>query len=144
MKKYILTLCTLFLLGCEANSSEKNTEDQQIFSWIGETASLDLESQTIQIKDQVFNLEIADEHKERRDGLMFRESLAEDAGMLFVFDETKIYPFWMKNTLIPLYMIWISEDLEILEVQHAIPCEQEVCPQYVPSEMARYVLEIAG
>lgn len=137
MKKYfILFLCTLFFWGCE----EKPTN----IDWVGKTVAIDLEAQTVQIEDQVFSVEIADEHKERRDGLMFRESLAKNAGMLFVFDQTAIYPFWMKNTLIPLYMIWISEDFKIVDMQRAVPCETETCPQYVPSGMAKYVLEISA
>lgn len=142
MKKLILVLCTLFIFGCE-EEPQKTPENQQI-EWIGKPVSIDLNQQTVQIEDRVFSVEIADEHKERRQGLMFRESLAKDAGMLFVFEKTAIYPFWMKNTLIPLYMIWISEDLTVVDMQRAVPCKTETCPQYVPSGMAKYVLEILG
>ena len=147
MKKLILFVCTLFLIGCEdqsVNSPSISAENQHILGLIGEDVVVNVEQSQVSLGGKTYEVEIADEHKERRQGLMFRESLAEDAGMLFVFDETKIYPFWMKNTLIPLYMIWISEDLEVVEVQRAVPCKQETCPQYVPKKMAKYVLEIAG
>ena len=147
MKKLILFVCTLFLLGCEdksVNSEPISTGNQQILGLVGTSVQLDLERGQVSLGEKVYEVEIADDHKERRQGLMFRESLADDAGMLFVFDETKIYPFWMKNTLIPLHIIWISEDLQVVDVQYAVPCKQEDCPQYVPKEMAKYVLEIAG
>lgn len=76
-------------------------------------------------------------------GLMFRESLPEDAGMLFVFpDETK-RSFWMKNTLIPLDMIFISRDKEIITIRkNAEPCMTTLCPQYVSTADVVYVLEV--
>ena len=75
-------------------------------------------------------------------GLMFRESLDEKAGMLFVFPNDTVHGFWMKNTLVPLDMIWIDKNLTIIDIQTAEPCKTETCPSYIPSGDARYVLEI--
>ena len=61
-------------------------------------------------EDDCFNVEIVDTPPERERGLMFRETLNEDAGMLFIFESEGNYPFWMKNTLIPLDMIWIDSN----------------------------------
>lgn len=94
-----------------------------------------------------FNAEIADEPTEREKGLMFRENLDEDSGMFFIFDETKILNFWMKNTLIQLDIIFIDEDFKIINiVGNAEPCvgKDIVCPGYVSELPAKYVLEIAG
>lgn len=54
-------------------------------------------------------------------GLMFRESLAPDAGMLFVFPEKDLRTFWMKNTYVDLDMVFLDEDLKVLRVFHRVP-----------------------
>lgn len=65
------------------------------------------------------SLMVADEPSERRSGLMHRESLANDTGMVFVFPEAQQVSFWMKNTLIPLDMIFVAENGTVLNVRHA-------------------------
>jgi uncharacterized membrane protein (UPF0127 family) len=62
--------------------------------------------------------------------------------MLFEFDEQKKHTFWMKNTLIPLDMIRIDSNLNIIDIQTAMPCTSSVCETYVPQGDATYVLEI--
>ena len=69
-----------------------------------------------------FTVEIADDFDERAQGLMFRESMARGAGMLFLYDDAHAATFWMKNTLIPLDMIFIRPDGTIQHVhENAIP-----------------------
>ena len=75
-------------------------------------------------------------------GLMHREQLPENQGMLFIFETQQQHAFWMKNTLIPLDMIWLNEDLEVVYIQTAIPCEEEPCTIYAPDTDALYTLEI--
>ena len=94
-------------------------------------------------KEIKINVEIADDDSERAKGLMFRESLEDNSGMLFVFEDEDYYGFWMKNTLIPLDMIFISEDLRIIDIRYAVPCEDE-CTNYIPKEKAKYILEVNG
>jgi hypothetical protein len=90
-------------------------------------------------------VEIANDPTTRGQGLMYRESIAPDRGMLFLFPETGVYPFWMKNTLIPLDMIWIDEQKRIVHVEPNVPpCAADPCPSYPPTGPARYVLELAG
>ena len=81
----------------------------------------------------------------RAQGLMFRSSLGRNRGMLFLFPETAVYPFWMKNTLIALDIIWIDERVTIVHIARDVPpCKADPCPSYPPKAAARYVLELAG
>ena len=79
-------------------------------------------------------------------GLMFREKMDADKGMLFIFEKEGEYPFWMKNTLIPLDIIWINEDKEVVFIsENAQPCNEEYsCSSINPGNNAKYVLEING
>ncbi|HVE70888.1 MAG TPA: DUF192 domain-containing protein [Thermoanaerobaculia bacterium] len=90
-------------------------------------------------------LEIANDGELRAQGLMYRDHLPPDRGMLFLFPEDGDYPFWMKNTRIPLDMIWIDASHRIAAVKFEVPpCKADPCPSYPPNARARYVLEVAG
>jgi uncharacterized membrane protein (UPF0127 family) len=90
----------------------------------------------------VVRVELARTPVERARGLMERRELASDAGMLFLFDETSDHAFWMKNTLIPLDMIFAAEDGRIVGVvARAIPGDLTARGVGAPS---RYVLEVNG
>ena len=92
---------------------------------------------------QCFNIEIAQTNVERQTGLMFREGLCNNCGMLFMFEQPNIYRFWMKNTLIHLDMIWIDENKTIVYIkEYAQPCATENCESFTPDKEAKYVLEI--
>lgn len=92
--------------------------------------------------EKCFNVEIAESDEERQKGLMFREELSEDSGMLFIFDSEGKYGFWMKNTPIHLDIIWINSDLEVVYIAEAVPCSEDPCEIYEPGEDALYVLEV--
>jgi uncharacterized membrane protein (UPF0127 family) len=93
----------------------------------------------------VVHVEIAADDASRQQGLMYRDRVREGTGMLFMFPQTGNYPFWMKNTLIPLDMIWIDEQKRIVHVtQDVPPCQADPCPSYPPGADARYVLELAA
>ena len=95
-------------------------------------------------KEIKINVEIADSFEERTKGLMFREFLNENSGMLFVFDDEDYRSFWMKNTLITLDIIFISENFEIVDIKYAVPCKEDPCVSYKSSKPAKYVLEVNG
>jgi uncharacterized membrane protein (UPF0127 family) len=90
-------------------------------------------------------VEVAADDPTRQQGLMFRDNLPGDRGMIFLFRRAGEYPFWMKNTLIPLDMIWLDDQKRIVHVAHDVPpCKADPCPNYPPSAVASYVLELAG
>ncbi|MFA6378763.1 MAG: DUF192 domain-containing protein [Candidatus Omnitrophota bacterium] len=87
-------------------------------------------------------VEIAQTNEELQRGLQYRETMPRDEGMLFIFPQDVEAGFWMKNTLLPLDMIWLSEAKSVVYIQkNAPPCLQEECPVYGPKESVRYVLE---
>ena len=87
--------------------------------------------------------ELAVSDRERQRGLMFRESLDKDQGMLFVFEEEAFYSFWMKNTWIPLDILWLDRGKRIVHIETDVPpCREEPCPSYGTRLPALYVLEL--
>jgi len=89
--------------------------------------------------------ELAATDEERQRGLMFREKLLPDQGMLFVFEEEGLYSFWMKNTLISLDMLWINKDRMIVHIARNVPpCKEDPCPSYSPERPGLYVLELGA
>jgi uncharacterized protein len=101
--------------------------------------------QKVCFKENCYDVELAQTDEQRQTGLMGRENLDKDKGMLFVYGEDGVYTFWMKNTLIPLDMIWIDGNGTVVRIiKNAEPCGKEYCPSINPNKKARYVLEIRG
>ena len=93
----------------------------------------------------VYRLELALTPEEQAQGLMYRENLPDRTGMIFVFDQAGDHHFWMKNTMIPLDMIWMDETGKVIFVSaNTPPCKADPCATYGPNAPARQVLEIAG
>ena len=91
--------------------------------------------------------ELADTALKRAQGLMYRERLADDRGMLFIFGDAQPWPFWMKNTKIPLDIIWMDGRKTIIHIERNVPIctrQDDGCPQYHSDEGALYVLELGG
>ncbi len=91
------------------------------------------------------NVELADTDSKRSKGLMGRESLGQNSGMLFIFDQTSISGFWMKNVKIDLDMIFADENGAIVYIEHsAKPCTEDPCTVYNSNRAYNYVLEVNG
>ncbi len=91
------------------------------------------------------NVEIADTPEARERGLMFRRQLAPNEGMVFVWDAPGFYPFWMKNTLIPLDIIWLDDKGRVVSIASSVPpCKADPCPTYPPRGNASYVVEVVA
>lgn len=90
-----------------------------------------------------FSVETAETPEVREKGLMFRKTLGQNEGVLFIFPKEENYFFWMKNTLIPLDIIWINQNKEVVFIsENNQPCEENDCPLISPDEKAKYALEI--
>lgn len=92
--------------------------------------------------DYTFNVEVVDTNETRAQGLMYRTELADDAGMLFDFKEQREVSFWMRNTFIPLDMIFIDSAGVVKSIHvNAIPHDVTGIPSQAP---VQFVLEIPG
>lgn len=115
--------CTLLLAGCGPK---------------------DLTIQTVDGKRQVaLKVEIADSAKERTRGLSKRTTLEKGTGMLFVFKEPEMMSFWMKDTLIPLEILYFDEGGNFVNAFLMEPCQEDPCPAYPSAARAAYALEVS-
>lgn len=89
-------------------------------------------------------LEIANTEKQREYGLMNRKSMPNNHGMVFIFPKTEILKFWMKNTLIPLDMIFLNHHKIVAIISNVLPCPKETnyCPSYGPDIPADEAIEL--
>jgi uncharacterized membrane protein (UPF0127 family) len=90
-----------------------------------------------------FTVELAETQEKQALGLMFRDQMPDDHGMLFLFPGEARRSFWMKNTRIPLDIFYFSKDLALVSVsENTPPCRSPRCPSYPSSGPAKYVLEL--
>lgn len=117
MKKIFVFLCLFLLTSCQQSS-------------------------TVELAGETIFVEIARTPKEQSLGLMHRTLLDPNKGMIFVYEDAAPRFFWMKNTLIPLDMIFIDSELKVLNIQTAQPCTLDPCVVYDSKGDAQYVLEV--
>jgi uncharacterized protein len=108
-----------------------------LFSFNGlAAAQARLATKTIKVGSHVLRVEIVSTDAERQKGLMFREKLGRDDGMLFVFDEPAYHSMWMKNTLIPLSVAFVDANGEILNILDMEPHSPETRMSAGPASFA--------
>ena len=119
MRNLILILCTLVCVSCMAQEPY------------------------VVLQGERFTVELADTTDKQALGLMFREQMDENHGMLFLFPYEGMRSFWMKNTRIPLDIFYFDADLKLVSVsENARPCKTRNCPSYPSKGPAQYVLEL--
>lgn len=98
----------------------------------------------VEIGGERFTVEVADDDQERTRGLMFRDALEDGHGMLFIHDREERQAYWMKNTRIPLDILYFNASLELVSQQRDVPpCSAgDRCPPYPSRAPALYVLEL--
>ena len=93
--------------------------------------------------ENCFDVELSQNSIEIAKGLMFQKSLEQNKGMLFLFNKSAKYSFWMKNTYIPLDIIWLNKDKKVVFIsENNQPCKWYYCSSIKPTENAKYVLEV--
>jgi uncharacterized membrane protein (UPF0127 family) len=98
---------------------------------------------SVELGGKRFKVEIADTQEKQALGLMFRDSMPADEGMIFLFPNEALRSFWMKNTRIPLDIMYFDKDLKMVSVSaDTPPCRVSRCPSYLSSKPAMYVLEL--
>ena len=106
------------------------------------TFSFSAETRRLCIKDACLEIEVAASDQTRQQGLMFREELKTQEGMLFNFKEEAFHRFWMKNMIFPLDFIWANREKVIVDLTENVqPCDNS-CPTFTSKDMALYVLEV--
>lgn len=100
---------------------------------------------SVEIGGKRFSVEIADTQEKLALGLMFRDEMAEDHGMIFLFPNEAPRSFWMKNCRISLDILYFNKDLKMVSASlNTPPCRVERCPTYPSKFPAQYVLELNG
>lgn len=99
--------------------------------------------QIIKIGKKKVYVEIADTDEEQTRGLSNKKNMSENHGMLFVFQNEAQHAFWMKDTYIPLDLIYLSKDMKVTDIKAGFePCLQSYCRAFIPPHKALYVLEV--
>ncbi len=143
MKKNIFLLLiattTLFISSCKKETDKKIVTEEIQFKKEGELSIYTIKD-TISSEVMKLDIEIADNNYERETGLMHRKSMEKNQGMLFIQEKLKPQSFYMKNTLIPLDIIFIDDHYKVVSVQkNAKPLDETSLPSEKP---ALYILEI--
>ena len=102
----------------------------------------ELEEREIRVNEQVYRVEMATTSRQRQLGLMYRQQLDDDRGMLLVYPDSGDHRVWMKNMSIALRVFWLDDDLRVIASRRLEPCNSTPCPVYGAESASRYILEL--
>ncbi len=105
---------------------------------------ISFEKEQLNLGGEEYLLEIARSAKQRNHGLIFRDHLDERQGMLFIYPRSGNHRIWMKNTLIPLTVVWVDESNVVIGIKKLFPCDYDPCPSYGVSIPSKYILELSS
>jgi uncharacterized protein len=145
MRSISSILVSIVLAGCMAGTStpvESAPPKQMTAKPALALQSLPISAE-VTIGEKTIGLEVAATPMEQQIGLMARTSLAQDRGMLFPFKPARGVNFWMKNTLIPLDIIYLYQGV-VKEIHNAPPCQAEPCPTYPSQTTIDQVIELGA
>ena len=138
LKSFIVAFGLITLSSCK--EEKNNTTEKKVVVSFKKEGKLTLKKYETDSIIKTIDIEIADDEYTTQTGLMYRTSLETDQGMLFIFPGSQMRSFYMKNTKIPLDIIYIDEDYSIVSFQkNAKPYDETSLPSEAP---AKYVLEI--
>ncbi|HKB85528.1 MAG TPA: DUF192 domain-containing protein [Ignavibacteriaceae bacterium] len=132
----IIAAAALYFIFVNTGNKGTNPDEEYMFRKNGE---LVISSDSVQVK---IDIQIANTEFDRQLGLMFRKSMDENQGMLFIFPDVQVRSFWMRNTEIPLDMIFIDASKTILNIAKNTTPYSDI--SYGSSGPAKYVLEVKG
>jgi uncharacterized membrane protein (UPF0127 family) len=137
----IILVLVMILAGCAGESAGKSSGSGESSGGTSVPELRNLIIETSGGEEVEVRVEIADTDPERARGLMGRTALAEDRGMLFVFEEEQELSFWMKDTLIPLSIAYMDSEGRTVDIQDMKALDDDP-PHYASAEPARYALEV--
>ncbi len=134
---------TLLLMGCSSPATEPPPEpDPLAFSVIPPGAQILPISAQARFGETVIRLEVARTPAEKATGLMFRQALPDDRGMLFPFEPARPVQFWMRNVPVPLDMVFLRAGEVKAIAAEVPPCTTPTCPTYGPATPVNQVIEL--
>lgn len=143
LRRFLVIIFSLLLAGCSmpatteakpVNREPLRLPPAPVSTNLGQ--NLDVSAQ-ITIAGKVIQLEVAKTPEQQQIGLMYRKSLDPNRGMLFPFDPPRPVRFWMKNTLIPLDMVFLRNGIVQEIIAHVPPCKQDPCTSYGPASSTK-------
>ena len=133
----LLVVAAVLFGACSDDPSEGRAQPEQSPTFRRGTAIIETDGGAVMVE-----IEVADSPELQERGLMNRETLDDDAGMLFLFFEDTEGSFWMKDTLIPLSIAFFDRDGSIVKILDMEPCDADPCPFYAPGIAYRGALEV--
>lgn len=138
---WLSLFCCILLISCAPSDSSVTESETTLTESLGQKLPI---TATAKMGGETIELEVAQTPEQQAIGLMYREEISKNRGMLFPMNPPREPRFWMKNVEIPLDMIFVREG-KIRAIAHDVPpCEEEPCLTYSPKVIIDQVIELRG